>query len=82
MGVLAVPPVTLRGFFSQTYRPEHHNFAENFLFDPHLEADIDPSLLAAWDEANVQALVAVEGFEDAPLHVLTRDGDLIRMAAP
>ena len=34
-------PVVLHGYFSQTYRPEHHNFNENFIFDPHLEEGFD-----------------------------------------
>src|SRR5262245_18200053 len=26
---LTTTPIALRGYFSQTYRPEHHNFSEN-----------------------------------------------------
>ena len=66
----------LQGFFSQTYRPEHHNFAEGFAFDPHLEAGIDPEVLGAWDAAGIQALFLPAGFGDAPPLVLTLDGDL------
>lgn len=74
-------PLTLSGYYSQTYRPEHHNFAENFLFDPHLEGAIDPSQLAAWDAADIQALVAVAGFQSQPLWALTRDGSLRNLAS-
>ncbi len=33
-------PIVLRGFYAQTYRPEHHNFGENFLFEPGLDPDL------------------------------------------
>ena len=42
---LVAQPIRLRGYFSQTYRPEHHNFAENFLFEPALEEGIAPEVL-------------------------------------
>lgn len=38
-------PIVLRGYYSQTYRPEHHNFTENFLFEPALEEGIPPAIL-------------------------------------
>lgn len=70
-------PLELRGYFSQTYRPEHHNFAETFLFDPRLEEDIDPAVVAAWDALGIQALVPRLGFGRAPLLVLTTDGSIV-----
>ncbi len=39
-------PIVLRGEYSQTYRPEHHNFAEHFLFEPQLEPGLSPDVLA------------------------------------
>ncbi|HYD48707.1 MAG TPA: hypothetical protein VEB21_10185, partial [Terriglobales bacterium] len=70
--------VELTGYFSQTYRPEHHNFSEGFVFDPHLEEGIDAAILAAWDAADIQALVLPPGFDEgaAPFLVLTRSGEL------
>ena len=38
-------PIVLHGWYSQTYRPEHHNFAENFIFEPQLEPNLAPELL-------------------------------------
>ncbi len=35
-------PIVLRGEYSQTYRPEHHNFAEHFLFEPQVEPGLSP----------------------------------------
>ena len=66
-------PVTLRGYFSQTYRPEHHNFSENFVFDPHLEAGVDPAVLAAWDARGIRALI-LPAYHQPALQALTTDG--------
>jgi hypothetical protein len=42
---LTTDPLVLRGYYSQTYRPEHHNFSENFLFEPALEPGMSRSIL-------------------------------------
>ncbi len=78
-GVVA-EPVTLSGYFSQTYRPEHHNFTENFIFDPHLEEGVDPGLIAAWDARGIQALIKPSGFDAPPFQVLTLDGRIVEVA--
>jgi hypothetical protein len=70
-------PIELHGFFSQTYRPEHHNFAENFLFDPHLEPGVDAGLLAEWRARGIQALVQPAYFSGESLRVLTLDGEIV-----
>jgi len=70
---------TLDGYFSQTYRPEHHNFAERFIFDPHLEDDISPATLAEWDARGIQALVLEEGFQDIQ-RALTADGQIVELS--
>ncbi|GAH84583.1 unnamed protein product, partial [marine sediment metagenome] len=44
-------PVVLHGWYSQTYRPEHHNIGENFLFEPRLEPGISQNIL---DELRAQ----------------------------
>jgi len=67
----------LRGYFSQTYRPEHHNFTEGFIFDPHLEEGIDAGVVAAWDTAGIQALVVPPTFTTPRFKVLTMDDELI-----
>src|SRR5690606_12858209 len=48
--------IQLGGYVSQTYRPEHHNFSENFIFDPHLEAEIDSSVISEFDQRGIQAI--------------------------
>jgi len=39
-------PIILHGWYSQTYRPQHHNFSEDFIFEPQLEASLSAELLA------------------------------------
>ncbi len=70
----------LSGYFSQTYRPEHHNFTENFIFDPHLEEGIDPSIVAAWDGRGIQALIKPAGFDNPPFQVITHAGSIVDLA--
>jgi len=38
-------PIVLKGYYSQTYHPNHHNFSEDFLFDPLLENGIDAATI-------------------------------------
>ncbi|MDI1446288.1 PEP/pyruvate-binding domain-containing protein [Polyangium sp. 6x1] len=43
---LTAAPIVLKGHFSQTYRPQHHNFSEDFLFEPALEEGLPAEVLA------------------------------------
>lgn len=71
----------LSGYFSQTYRPEHHNFTESFVFDPHLEEGIDASVVAEWQARGIRALIQPAGFDDPEMRVLTTDGRIVALAA-
>jgi len=42
---LCAAPIVLKGYWSQTCRPEHHNLIENFLFEPRLEPGISTEIL-------------------------------------
>jgi hypothetical protein len=53
---LIAEPIVLRGHYSQTYRPWHHNFAEDFIFEPQLEENLPLAQLDALAAANVQLL--------------------------
>jgi hypothetical protein len=78
-------PIVLHGWYSQTYRPEHHNFAEHFLFEPRLEPGISQQIL---DELRAQDIrlihffyefdrewVRTYGFEDKVFYPADIDGD-------
>lgn len=74
-------PIVLQDDFAQTYRPEHHNFAENFLFDPHLDPGVDPALLAEWRARNIRALIQPGYSFPESLFVLTLDGEVVAFDA-
>ncbi len=78
-------PIVLHGWYSQTYRPEHHNFAEHFMFEPRLEPGISQQIL---DELRAQDIrlihlcvdfgsgwVITYGFEDKLFYPADIDGD-------
>ncbi len=49
-------PLRLVGNFSRSYDSIRHNFSETFLFEPGLEAGLDPDLLAELRVANIKAI--------------------------
>jgi hypothetical protein len=76
---LTADPIVLKGYYSQTYTPEHHNRTEYFLFEPRLEPGIAPAILAELRVLNVrfihvivdndpeggdQSQIATYGFEE------------------
>ncbi len=78
-GVTAAP-IVLEGYFSQTYRPEHHNFSENFIFDPHLEPGMDAGGLAELDAKGIRAVIKHAAFPTVPLQALTQDGEIVALS--
>jgi len=71
---LTTEPITLRGDFSQTYRPGHHNFSEEFIFEPALEAGLSQPVLDELKAANVQLIHVLFNFENAQIRILGLDG--------
>jgi hypothetical protein len=53
---LTTNTIILRGVYSQTYHPGHHNFSEEFIFEPRLEPGLPSSTLAELTAANIQFL--------------------------
>ncbi|HEX5223477.1 MAG TPA: PEP/pyruvate-binding domain-containing protein [Verrucomicrobiae bacterium] len=53
---LTTAPIVLTNYFSQTYRPGHHNFSEEFIFEPRLEPGLSPAAKAELEAANIQLL--------------------------
>jgi hypothetical protein len=51
---LTTEPIVLKGYYSQTYRPEHHNLIEHFLFEPRLEPGLPESLRSQLQARNVR----------------------------
>jgi hypothetical protein len=57
---LTAEPIVLRGYYSQTYGPGHHNFSEEFVFEPRLEPGLSVDQLNELEAANIR-LVYVAG---------------------
>jgi hypothetical protein len=49
-------PIVLHGWYSQTYKPEHHNFREHFLFEPQLEPNLPQVLSAELRAKNIRLI--------------------------
>jgi hypothetical protein len=64
---LTSTPITLTSEWSQTYRPEHHNFSEHFLFEPALDPGVTPQQLQELEAAGIRAIHAFDGFPGAQL---------------
>lgn len=56
-------PIVLHGEYSQTYRPEHHNFAEHFLFEPQLEPGLPPTILAELKARDIRYIHVLAGMD-------------------
>lgn len=73
---LVSEPIVLRGYYSQTYRPGHHNFTEEFIFEPGLEPGMPPSILAELAAADIRFLYVEMGFAEPRMVVMGLDGKL------
>jgi hypothetical protein len=51
---LTAEPIVLKGYYSQTFRPEHHNLTEHFLFEPRLEPGISGAILSQLRDKNIR----------------------------
>ena len=69
-------PIVLRGYFSQTYRPGHHNFTEEFIFEPALDPELPGSDLSALQTAGIQALYIQAGVVGTPAYLISPAGKL------
>ncbi|GIT05027.1 MAG: hypothetical protein CM1200mP29_04380 [Verrucomicrobiota bacterium] len=69
-------PLVLKGWFSQTYAPGHHNFWEEFIFEPSMEEGISEELLAEMEEADVkQIYLFIERWRSTNAMIIGFDGE-------
>lgn len=66
---LTTEPIVLQGYYSQTYRPEHHNLVENFLFEPRLEPGISDALLGELADRNIRFIHMILVHQDDELAI-------------
>ena len=76
---LVSQPFVLRGYWSQTYSPEHHNFSENFLFEPRLEEGLPASVLAELEAAGIRVLHVWHSRAEPWFTVIGPDGTVRRL---
>jgi hypothetical protein len=58
---LASQPIQLAADAAQTYHPGHHNFSEEFLFDPGLDPAVPAAVKAELADQNIRALYISTG---------------------
>jgi hypothetical protein len=63
---LTTQPIVLQSPWSQTYRPGHHNFTEDFVFDPRLEPGIAPAILQQLTQQGIAYLVVRDAGTTTP----------------
>lgn len=54
---LTTDPIVLKDFYSQTYRPQHHNFSEDFYFDFLLEPTLSEESRTELRALDIRALI-------------------------
>lgn len=73
---LTTEPIVLKDYYSQSYRPEHHNFSENFLFEPALEPGISPAIIAELEARNIRYIyVRADAFDNETNRILVAGPD-------
>lgn len=80
---LTSQPIELNNHFSRTYDSSRHNFAETFLFVPHLDPAVDPETLAELRDKNIHGLLVSQwtAFGGVPQMFIWGMDDTIRNAA-
>ena len=51
---LTTTPIVLTNYYSQTFRPGHHNFYEDFIFEPRLDPGTTPQQLSELAARNIR----------------------------
>jgi hypothetical protein len=69
-------PIVLTDYWSQTYRPGHHNFTEEFIFEPALSPDVPAAILNELRNADIQALYIKGGMAGTPAWIVSPAGQL------
>jgi hypothetical protein len=67
---LTSAPISLTGFFSQTFRPLHHNFSESFVFEPRLDEGLAQSVKDELTAKDIGGVLFVTGDGNVRVDVL------------
>ncbi len=69
-------PIVLHGYYSQTYKPEHHNMPEHFLFEPQLEPGFSPHILVELRMKDIRLIYVYHNFDEV---VITTYGSSLEL---
>jgi hypothetical protein len=72
---LTTQPLALHGYYSQTYHPFHHNFDEEFIFEPRLDSGTSAEQLHELAAANVQLFYVLHAATSDQVYTLGFDGE-------
>jgi Pyruvate phosphate dikinase, AMP/ATP-binding domain len=73
---LTTKPIVLKGYYSQTYHPNHHNFSEDFLFDPLLEEGIDAATILELGMKGIRQIYMSGGFGSSSMWTVDFHGNI------
>ncbi|HOX58759.1 MAG TPA: PEP/pyruvate-binding domain-containing protein [Candidatus Paceibacterota bacterium] len=77
---LTSEPIVLTNCYSQTYCPGHHNFTEEFIFEPRLDPSVPSTIINQLNAANIQLIyVCWSGGTNALMWRLGLDGRFGRL---
>lgn len=71
---LTVDPIVLDNEFSQTYRPEHHNFDEHFIFEPGLDPDVTAAQVSELEAKQIRLVYVFWTGNRAEIQAMRPDG--------
>jgi hypothetical protein len=71
---LTAEPIVLDGYWSQTYRPEHHNVVEHLLFEPRLETGISSAILDELSSKGIRFIHAIIDHQEGGQSAITTYG--------
>jgi hypothetical protein len=72
---LTTSPIVLSSPWSQTYRPAHHNFGAEMIFEPLLEPGLSATQLAELEAAGITALFAIDEDDNDEIFAISEAND-------
>lgn len=76
---LTSQPIVLTNYFAQTYRPGHHNFTEDFIFEPALDPSVPPGLLTELTSTGIQYLHIRAGTVVPVMNAVSPTGEMRKL---
>lgn len=78
---LTSEPLVLTSYYSQTYRPAHHNFGEEFIFEPRLDPGVSSTQRAELEDAGIVRIYVALGYSASAM-IETFSEDWERKSVP